>query len=690
MQKTALRNALLLAGAYAFFALLWHFTAPWLLTLWRLDGAWLARAEAAKDLLFALLSGLFWLLAVIWLTRPQAAGQPALPEQRQKEESPRASSNPPSSPRGMGRTANGTEPGSGASTHNRARYLFENSPVSLWEEDFSQVHTYVHELLDRGITNLALYLELHPEVLDECARRIRVLDVNRSTLRLYGARNKADLLGDLDHILSGDGRQLLKKEILTMAKDDTEFESQGVNYTLDSKRLDVFIRWSVIPGFEADFSRVVVSAVDVTDRLRMEEQLRNAEARFRLLVEQVSAAIYSDRVDEESSNIYTSPHIEVITGYTAEEWSTLPNIWFQSIHPEDFERVKTEHDRTNHLGEPFEMEYRLVGKDGRIAWVRDQAVLRWDRTLQCAVWQGFLLDITQMKTAEAALRESEARFRTLLQLQGEGTILFDLQGRLEYVNPAAEELFGARPGQMAGRHLTDFMTEASAQSILQIARESEGGRSFSTEVAIVRLDGGQRILLVTVTPTQEEMGLRGGGLAVCRDITARKHDETRLRYQSTHDTVTGLFNRAYFDDYLSRQVSSGGYPISLVMIDVDGLKQVNDHYGHPVGDELLRRVSFVLRSIVRSADSVARIGGDEFALLLPGADDATAQTVMSRLEDQLAAVNQTKLGHPIDLSFGTATAASLEEMETLVQAADQAMYQQKQAKRARKSGQPIS
>ena len=77
MQKTALRNALLLAGAYAFFALLWHFTAPWLLTLWRLDGAWLARAEAAKDLLFALLSGLFWLLAVIWLTRPQAAGQPA-------------------------------------------------------------------------------------------------------------------------------------------------------------------------------------------------------------------------------------------------------------------------------------------------------------------------------------------------------------------------------------------------------------------------------------------------------------------------------------------------------------------------------------------------------------------------------------------------------------------------------------
>jgi diguanylate cyclase (GGDEF)-like protein/PAS domain S-box-containing protein len=134
-----------------------------------------------------------------------------------------------------------------------------------------------------------------------------------------------------------------------------------------------------------------------------EQELRRlqvAEAKYRLLVEQIPVVTYIDAVDPESSTIYMSPQVEELLGYPAEDWLIDPKMWDKVLHPEDRERVLAEHMRTNETGEPFRDEYRLIAKDGRVVWIRDEASLVADEKDRDRFWQGVIVDITERKRAE--------------------------------------------------------------------------------------------------------------------------------------------------------------------------------------------------------------------------------------------------------------------------------------------------
>jgi len=145
-------------------------------------------------------------------------------------------------------------------------------------------------------------------------------------------------------------------------------------------------------------------AIDITERKQAEEAFRQAEARYRTLVEQLPLAIYVDRLDEVSSNIYTSPQIESMLGYSSAEWSSNPSLFVEVLHPDDRERVLAAHARTHLTGEPLHLEYRLVARDGAVVWVRDEARVIADREGDEPVLQGYLLDVTAAKEAEDQLR----------------------------------------------------------------------------------------------------------------------------------------------------------------------------------------------------------------------------------------------------------------------------------------------
>jgi diguanylate cyclase (GGDEF)-like protein/PAS domain S-box-containing protein len=137
--------------------------------------------------------------------------------------------------------------------------------------------------------------------------------------------------------------------------------------------------------------------------IEREQELRRlqvAEAKYRLLVEQIPVITYIDAVDPESSSIYMSPQVEDLLGYPAEEWLSEPKMWDKVLHPEDRDRVLAEHVRTNATGEPFRDEYRLIAKDGRVVWVRDEAALVADEKGSDRFWQGVIVDITERKRAE--------------------------------------------------------------------------------------------------------------------------------------------------------------------------------------------------------------------------------------------------------------------------------------------------
>ena len=151
--------------------------------------------------------------------------------------------------------------------------------------------------------------------------------------------------------------------------------------------------------------------LDITERKQLDEAVHATEERYRQLVEYLPLAIYIDRLDELSSNIYTSPQVEPMLGTTVEQRQNEPDLFVRLLHPEDRERVLAEHERTHRTREPLRTEYRLIRDDGRLVWIRDQAVVVADPAGGSLFLQGFMLDITERRATEQALHDSEAELR---------------------------------------------------------------------------------------------------------------------------------------------------------------------------------------------------------------------------------------------------------------------------------------
>lgn len=167
------------------------------------------------------------------------------------------------------------------------------------------------------------------------------------------------------------------------------------------------------------------------------------------------------------------------------------------------------------------------------------------------------------------------------------------------------------------------------------------------------------------------------------DISARKKAEAYLEYLGQHDVLTGLRNRAFFSDELNRLERRGPWPISVIVIDVNNLKLTNDENGHAGGDAQLRRLGEVLRKAVERPATASRIGGDEFALLLPATDARGAEHLIDQLHELIAVNNQFHGGIPLSVSIGRATSQDGERLEQLVHRADQEMYNAKRRHYAR-------
>jgi len=161
------------------------------------------------------------------------------------------------------------------------------------------------------------------------------------------------------------------------------------------------------------------------------------------------------------------------------------------------------------------------------------------------------------------------------------------------------------------------------------------------------------------------------------DITARKKAENYLRYLGTHDVMTGLHNRAYFVEARERAEKDGPYPVSILIADLNDLKHVNDHFGHEEGDNLLRRAAEVLKEAFGGGETVARMGGDEFAALLPGLGALEAQEVRLRLHKYISLNNTYYQGPELHLSLGVATGQPGEALEDIQRQADDRMYAEK-------------
>lgn len=301
---------------------------------------------------------------------------------------------------------------------------------------------------------------------------------------------------------------------------------------------------------------------------------------------------------------------------------------------------------------PFLMISGKVGEEAAAAAIRagaDDFVLKGNLAR--------LVPAVQRSIAEAALRQQSRRHEQELKEKLEfiqvlidtlPTPIFynDPNGLYLGCNRAFEEQIGIKPGEHVNKSIYEILPPDLAALYTRGEETAENGvgpRSF--EGTITCADGERRDMIFYSATFKNSGNSSGGVVGALLDISERKQAELKLRYLSSHDILTGIYNRAYFDEELDRLSKGRKFPVSIVMVDVDRLKEVNDQQGHAAGDELLRHAAEVLKNAFRREDVVARVGGDEFAALLPNTDESTLREAMERLQAHLAQSNHE---HPAD------------------------------------------
>jgi diguanylate cyclase (GGDEF)-like protein len=251
------------------------------------------------------------------------------------------------------------------------------------------------------------------------------------------------------------------------------------------------------------------------------------------------------------------------------------------------------------------------------------------------------------------------------------------------VNQATLDLFCAEDRNMLLHRLGDIFRDEMEKHFREQLIDLWNNNLFhQREVVNYALDGSERYMLLqfSVLPGHEDdWSLVQVALT---DITARKKAEAYLEYLGKHDVLTKLHNRAFYIDELNRLERKPLRPVSALVIDLNGLKDVNDTLGHAAGDALLRRLGEVLSGAVSRPNHTARIGGDEFAVLMPGADRQAAHAMAETIQELLKINNQFYSSAPLSVSVGMATSDDGEKIENVVRRADAMMYEQKRVHRS--------
>lgn len=615
----------------------------------------------------------------------------------------------------------------------RYRHLFEEAPISLWEEDGSALKAYIDELRGRGVVDLRAFLDAHPDQLLECARRMQVLDVNLATLELYGATDKRELLGNLDKTFNERSLEVFKEELIALAGGRTHFAAEAQTRTLDGRIKDVMVRVAVSPGHEQDWKRSLVVISDIGARIRAEQEIRRLNRTLRLIGACNQALVRAQSEDELLQAVCRD--IIDIGGYRL--------VWVGFIDPDDIDkRVRPvaqagfEEGYLERIDVTWAAETkRGEGPTGTAIRERRPVVCRDIRTdprfrpwRAEAVRRGYAsslalpilapgakaggevlgalniyahradaycdaeLDLLCELAADVAygvrvLRERGEQECTRRHLQAlydaspDMIFVHAADGRLLDVNDNVLRAFGypdrdsvlrIQPGELMGSG--QDLEEAAAR----MAR-ARAGEPCDFEWTARRRDGREFDVEIRL----RALGDSGQVLALVRDISERKSLQARLAQQAYYDELTGLPNRRLALERMRLALSLAereGNAAALMLLDLDNFKHINDTYGHDTGDRLLIGVAERLGTTVRATDTVARLGGDEFVVLMSELGDPDEVLNLAdrllRLFDRAWVVDGRNL--VVSTSIGIARfPADGRDADTLLRSADSAMYKAK-------------
>jgi diguanylate cyclase (GGDEF)-like protein/PAS domain S-box-containing protein len=426
---------------------------------------------------------------------------------------------------------------------------------------------------------------------------------------------------------------------------------------------------------------------DVTERKRAESALRESEQRFRGSFE--SAATGMALVGTDGRFLRVNKSLCEIFGYPERE--LLGKIFQEITYPDDLE-VDLEHLRRLVAGEvrTYQTEKRYLHKDGHVVWALLSVSVVHDEEDEPLYFISQIQDVTEHKKVEKVIKESEERFRSLVQNSSDIITILGADGTVHYVSPAVQRVTGYKPEEKVGTNAFGSVhpddTEQALNTFAEVLKVP--GLHPPLEFRVPHKDGSWRYLEHVVNNLLDDPAVRGVVINSW-DVTERKALEQQLQHQAFHDLLTGLPNRALFMDRLERafvRVNRRGTKVAVLFMDLDNFKVINDSLGHEVGDQLLVAVAERLKTCLRPEDTAARLGGDEFTILV---EDVTGVGDVAQIAERIAEKLQPPFALQDQEVFATVStgialnSTAQEQAADLLRHADLAMYRAKRRGKAR-------
>ena len=430
----------------------------------------------------------------------------------------------------------------------------------------------------------------------------------------------------------------------------------------------------------------IMNIRDVTERKQLEIQkeaaqksLRESEEKYRTILEKMEEGLFE--LDLKGNITFVNDAECRKLGYSREE---LTGMNYRQLQDENTaKKTRQIFSEVYKKEEPIQLlDVEIIRKNGSKAFNEISVSLLKDKEGKATGFRGISRDVTVRRQMEEMIRQSEEKYRTIINEVDEWYFEIDLAGNVIFVNDAIVRSVGYPPERLIGLNYKSFTSEERSGEVFKIFRQvyetREPIKNFPYEFVLP--DGKITFFELSVFPKLDDQGKVVGFRGVGHDVTERKQTEEQLNYIATHDLLTGLPNRMLLMDRLkmaTAQAKRNAQKLALMMLDLDNFKNVNDSLGHMVGDKLLKEISLRLTGRLRQNDTICRLGGDEFIILLPAierVEDAVevAKIILESFEQSFICND-----HLINSSISIGIAIypdDAQDIDALMKNADMAMY----------------
>lgn len=428
--------------------------------------------------------------------------------------------------------------------------------------------------------------------------------------------------------------------------------------------------------------------VDITIRKQQEDALLRAKDKISIATSSGGIAIWS--YDVVNDLLECDSTINSLYGLNVDEVLTL-DLWVSMLHPDDREQtVNAFQDAIAGL-RSYDVEFRAVWRDGTTHYIRARATITRDQDGNALNMLGTNWDVSALRELAIQISEQHETLRITMQSIGDAVITTDAEGKVTWLNPVAERMTGWISNEAKGIPLAQVfnivhdVTRKSAKCPVSECLKLGKIVGLANNTVLISKAGVEYGIEDSASPIRAENGKVIGVVLVFHDVTEQRRLSSEMTYRATHDPLTGLINRAEFESELVQALNSAktdGSEHSIMFIDLDQFKLVNDSCGHSAGDMLLQQVSKILLDIVRTSDFLARLGGDEFGVILRNCPveqaERVAQSICDRLDEYRFVFDEKRFR--VGTSIGLVVLDSRwPSISHALQAADTACYAAKEA-----------